>query len=273
MRKKDLIIFIWSILSGIILIFLILFLIGYIFSKGIKVVTLEFIFDIPKGEILGQAGGIAPAIIGSMLSSSLATIISAILALGTAIYLNFYEKNKRNKNIVSFIIRCIGGIPSIVLGLFGYIMFTLYFGFGRSIISGSLTLAIMIFFFFLIRIDKLFKEVDKNLLFSSYSLGIPKSYTIINLILKTSKDKILSILGLGYAYSIGATAPIMFCMAVINSPVSLNITKPSMTLSYHLYMLMTQGISYKMAYGTASVLLLIVIMVFIFSTFIGERGR
>ena len=87
MRKKDLTIRICIILSGIILIFLILFLIGYIFSKGIKVVTLEFIFDIPKGEILGQAGGIAPAIIGSMLSSSLATIISAILALGTAIYL------------------------------------------------------------------------------------------------------------------------------------------------------------------------------------------
>lgn len=271
MRKKDFFILLLSILSGVILVSLILFLFLYIFIRGARVIDLDFLFDVPKGAILGQEGGIAPAIIGSFLSSGIATILSAILAIATAIYLNFYSTDTKIRKILNFVIRCIGGIPSIVLGLFGYTMFTLYLGFGRSILSGSLTLAIMIFPTIELRIDRAFKEIDKNIFLSSYSLGISKSYTIVRLVLNICKRRIVSALSLGYAYSIGATAPIMFCMAVVNSPVSFKITKPSMSLSYHLYMLMTQGISYEMAYGTACVLLLVIILALIFGEIVGRK--
>ena len=259
MRVKDILITLWAIVSGVLLFIVIGFLIGYIFIKGYEVINFQFIFDTPKGDILGQEGGIAPAIIGSFLST------------GTATYTNFYEKRVKIVESINFVIKCIGGIPSIVLGLFGYTMFTYYLGLGRSVIAGSLTLAIMIFPVIELRVDKLFKEVDKNIVYSSYSLGVSKSYTILKVVLSLCKDGILSVLSLGYAYAIGATAPIMFCMAVINSPISLDITKPTMTLSYHLYILITQGISEKMAYGTAFILLLLIVIVILFSKFITRR--
>ena len=259
MRVKDILITLWAIVSGVLLFIVIGFLIGYIFIKGYEVINFQFIFDTPKGDILGQEGGIAPAIIGS------------VLAIGTSTYTNFYEKRVKIVESINFVIKCIGGIPSIVLGLFGYTMFTYYLGLGRSVIAGSLTLAIMIFPVIELRVDKLFKEVDKNIIYSSYSLGVSKSYTILKVVLSLCKDGILSVLSLGYAYAIGATAPIMFCMAVINSPISLDITKPTMTLSYHLYILITQGISEKMAYGTAFILLLLIVIVILFSKFITRR--
>lgn len=273
MRVKDILITLWVVISGILLFGIIVFLISFIFLKGYRVIDLEFIVGVPKGDILGVEGGIAPAIIGSFLSTGIATLISSILALGTAIYLNFYEKNRKIIEIVSFVIKCIGGVPSIVIGLFGYTVFTYYLGLGRSIIAGSLTLGIMIFPAIELKIDKLFKEVDRNIIYSSYSLGVSKSYTIIKVILSLCKEEIISALSLGYAYAIGATAPIMFCMAVLNSPISFNITKPTMTLSYHLYILITQGISEKMAYGTAVILLAMIILIIVFSRFIiRKRG-
>ena len=147
-------------------------------------------------------------------------------------------------------------------------MFTLYLGLGRSVISGALTLAVMIFPVMEIRIEKSLREVDKNIINASYSLGVSKIYTIFKIAVPSAKEYIISAVLLGYSYAIGATAPVMFCMTVINSPVSFDITKPSMTLSYHLYTLLTQGISYEMAYGTAFVLLVVILAVNIFCRFI-----
>lgn len=267
-RKKDFFIKLWAYISGIFVIFTVIFIFGYIFFKGYKAISFKFLTDVPKGIILGKEGGIAPAIIGSFLSTGLACIFAGIFSLCTSIYLVFYEKNIKRIQFIHSVIKCIGGIPSIVTGLFGYTMFTLYLGLGRSIISGALTLAVMIFPVMEIRIEKSFREVNKNIINASYSLGVSKIYTIFKIAVPSAKEYIISAVLLGYSYAIGATAPVMFCMTVINSPVSFDITKPSMTLSYHLYTLLTQGISYEMAYGTAFVLLAVILAVNIFCRFI-----
>lgn len=267
-RKKDFFIKLWAYISGIFVIFTVIFIFGYIFFKGYKAISFKFLTDVPKGIILGKEGGIAPAIIGSFLSTGLACIFAGIFSLCTSIYLVFYEKNIKRIQFIHSVIKCIGGIPSIVTGLFGYTMFTLYLGLGRSVISGALTLAVMIFPVMEIRIEKSLKEVNKNIINASYSLGVSKIYTIFKIAVPSAKEYIISAVLLGYSYAIGATAPVMFCMTVINSPVSFDITKPSMTLSYHLYTLLTQGISYEMAYGTAFVLLVVILAVNIFCRFI-----
>ena len=267
-RKKDFFIKLWAYISGIFVIFTVIFIFGYIFFKGYKAISFKFLTDVPKGIILGKEGGIAPAIIGSFLSTGLACIFAGIFSLCTSIYLVFYEKNIKRIQFIHSVIKCIGGIPSIVTGLFGYTMFTLYLGLGRSVISGALTLAVMIFPVMEIRIEKSLREVDKNIINASYSLGVSKIYTIFKIAVPSAKEYIISAVLLGYSYAIGATAPVMFCMTVINSPVSFDITKPSMTLSYHLYTLLTQGISYEMAYGTAFVLLVVILAVNIFCRFI-----
>lgn len=267
-RKKDFFIKLWAYISGIFVIFTVIFIFGYIFFKGYKAISFKFLTDVPKGIILGKEGGIAPAIIGSFLSTGLACIFAGIFSLCTSIYLVFYEKNIKRIQFIHSVIKCIGGIPSIVTGLFGYTMFTLYLGLGRSVISGALTLAVMIFPVMEIRIEKSLREVNKNIINASYSLGVSKIYTIFKIAVPSAKEYIISAVLLGYSYAIGATAPVMFCMTVINSPISFDITKPSMTLSYHLYTLLTQGISYEMAYGTAFVLLVVILAVNIFCRFI-----
>lgn len=267
-RKKDFFIKLWAYISGIFVIFTVIFIFGYIFFKGYKAISFKFLTDVPKGIILGKEGGIAPAIIGSFLSTGLACIFAGIFSLCTSIYLVFYEKNIKRIQFIHSVIKCIGGIPSIVTGLFGYTMFTLYLGLGRSVISGALTLAVMIFPVMEIRTEKSLREVNKNIINASYSLGVSKIYTIFKIAVPSAKEYIISAVLLGYSYAIGATAPVMFCMTVINSPVSFDITKPSMTLSYHLYTLLTQGISYEMAYGTAFVLLVVILAVNIFCRFI-----
>lgn len=274
MRKKEIFYKSLTYISGTLVFFLVGFLFLYIFFKGYKVINLNFLLDVPQGMVLGQEGGIAPAIIGSFLSTFIACGVAGFFGIFTSIYLVFYEKNQKKIKIIQSIIKCIGGIPSIVFGLFGYTLFTLYFGFGKSIISGGLTLGIMIFPVVEIRIEKSLREIDENILKASYSMGISKFYTIYKIGIPYCLKEIMASILLGYNYAIGATAPIMFCMAVINSPISFDIKKPAMSLSYHLYTLMTQGISIEMAYGTAFILLaLIVVVTIIFQILLRKRDE
>lgn len=274
MRKKELFFKTLTYISGFITFFLIGFLFIYIFYKGYKVINFKFLTDVPQGMILGQEGGIAPAIVGSFLSTFIACLVASFFGIFTSVYLVFYEENEKRTRLIQNIIKCIGGIPSIVFGLFGYTLFTLYFGLGKSIISGGLTLGIMIFPVVEIRTEKSLREVEKNLLKASYVMGISRFYTIYKIVIPTCLRDIVATILLGYNYAIGATAPIMFCMAVINSPISFNISKPGMSLSYHLYTLMTQGISMEMAYGTAFVLIsLIVFVTVVFQLLLRKKGE
>ena len=274
MRKKEIFYRGLTYISGTLVFFLMGFLFLYIFFKGYKVINLNFLLDVPQGMVLGQEGGIAPAIIGSFLSTFIACGVAGFFGIFTSIYLVFYEKNQKKIKIIQSIIKCIGGIPSIVFGLFGYTLFTLYFGFGKSIISGGLTLGVMIFPVVEIRIEKSLREIDENILRASYSMGVSKFYTIYKIGIPYCIKEIMASILLGYNYAIGATAPIMFCMAVINSPISFDIKKPAMSLSYHLYTLMTQGISMEMAYGTAFILLaLIVVVTIIFQILLRKRDE
>lgn len=274
MRKKELFFKTLTYISGFITFFLIGFLFIYIFYKGYRVINFNFLTDVPQGMILGTDGGVAPAIVGSFLSTFIACTVAGFFGIFTSVYLVFYEENEKRTRLIQNIIKCIGGIPSIVFGLFGYTLFTLYFGLGKSIISGGLTLGIMIFPVVEIRTEKSLREVEKNLLKASYVMGISKFYTLYKIVIPYCLRDIVAAILLGYNYAIGATAPIMFCMAVINSPISFNLKKPAMSLSYHLYTLMTQGISMEMAYGTAFVLInLIVFVTIIFQLLLRKKGE
>ena len=165
---------IWAIISFIVIIFTIIFIFAFIFFKGFRSINMNFIFSNPAGIILGKEGGIFPAIIGSVYTSFISCIISSIFGISSAIYLVFYNKNKFINNIFDIIFQCIAGIPSIVLGLFGYSVLVLYMGFGKSILSMSITQSIMILPFISIRVKKALNEFDFNIIYSSYSLGISK---------------------------------------------------------------------------------------------------
>ena len=147
MREKveDKIFKLWIIFSSFIVALTILFIFGYIFKGGLSSIDLEFIFGNPKGIPLGSEGGILPAIVGSLLLMILACFFASVLAISTAIYTVFYCGSRKICDLIHLIVQCMAGVPSIVLGMFGYTLLIMYFRISRSLLTASITLGIMIF--------------------------------------------------------------------------------------------------------------------------------
>ena len=211
--------------------------------------------------VLGEEGGIFPAITGSLAFSLTALVLSGLPSLFTAIFMVFYAKEGRKKESLHFFIHLLSGVPSIVLGLFSYSLFVYQLKLGRSVLSGAIALAIMIFPFMEIRMEKIFEEVPKSYLQSSESLGCSKGYTIRRLVLPYTLPELLSTMLLTFCFALGATPPILFTggVAFAKSPTSL--LSPAMALPLHLYLLLVQGgSSLSRAYGTALVMLFLLLI-------------
>jgi phosphate transport system permease protein len=269
-KIKDFLFKLWVILSGLTIISVTIGVFSYLLYKGFNVISTEFIFSSPKGIPLGTEGGIFPAIVGSLLSGLLSGLFGGTLGLCTAIYLVFYCENKKIKHYILQALQCLAGIPSVVIGLFGYSLLIVGLGMNKSLVSASITLTIMIIPFISIRIKKALEETSNEQFICSLSLGIPKSYTIVKLVIPNAFKYIMTSLGLGIVFAMGATAPIMFTGAVIISGIPSKLTDPFMALPYHLYILVNEGLSVDMAYGTAFVLIVIVLSINLICHFVGN---
>ncbi|APH14667.1 phosphate ABC transporter, permease protein PstA [Clostridium sporogenes] len=270
---KDILLLLWYFLSTFLVVFIVFFIIAYVIKNGIHTINKDFLLDNPKGMPLGKEGGIFPAIVGSLLLMFISSITASILGISTAVYLTLYNKNKKIDSIIHIIIHSISGIPSIVLGLFGYSFLVFFLDLGVSLLAGAITLSIMIFPYIEVVTEKAIEEVDKKLIVSSYSLGIDKTYTFFKIILPQCVEEIVSGIMLSGGFAMGATAPIMLTSAVISAPTPNSIMSPVMALSYHLYILISQGISMENAYGTAFVLMSILIILNFLSMLIVRRRR
>ena len=253
--------FLYSFLSFLLIFSALLFFFLYIFYKGYKVISPSFLLEAPKGMVLGEEGGIFPAITGSLAFSLTALVLSGLPSLFTALFMVFYAKEGRKKECMHFFIHLLSGVPSIVLGLFSYSLFVYQLKLGRSVLSGAIALAIMIFPFMEIRMEKIFEEVPKSYLQSSESLGCSKGYTLRKLVLPYTLPELLSTMLLAFCFALGATPPILFTggVAFAKSPTSL--LSPAMALPLHLYLLLVQGgSSLSRAYGTALVMLFLLLI-------------
>jgi len=264
-KLKDSAFKIWIGLSTSLVFIVVVYIFLYIFINGAGSINKEFIFSDPKGMPIGSEGGIFPAIVGSLLLMVIACAFASILAISTAIYLVFYCTSERVKRLIHLIIQCMSGVPSIILGLFGYTLLVLHLGFGRSLISGGITLGVMIFPYIQVRVEKTLIEVDKAVIASSYALGVSKVYTLFKLIFPMCKADIVSAITLAGGFAMGAAAPVILTAAVIFAPVPESIFSPVMALPFHLYILTGEGISLDKAYGTALVLMLILLVINIIS--------
>ena len=246
------------------------FLIGIIISiflytvyRSIGIIDFTFIFDSPRGMVLGEDGGIFPAIMGSIWFSLTALALAILPAICSAIYLVFYSKNTIIKRIVNNIFENVAAIPSIIFGLFSYAVFVYMLSWGRCILSGGVALALMVFPFLEKKIEKSFIEVDKNLLIASYNLGIDKRKTFMKIVLPSCIKEIISSVILAFLFAMSATAPILFTGGVAFATVPDSVMKPAMALPLHLYLMISQGESQiNRAYGVATISL---ILLFLFS--------
>lgn len=273
MKLKTNLVKYWAILSCALVVGIILFLFGYIFVKGAGAVTWEFLTESPGGLILGTEGGIFPAIVGSLYYTGIACVFAAILGISAAVYQVFYMKNERLRAAFSLMMQCMAGVPSIVLGLFGYALLVLTLGWGKCVLAGGITQGIMILPFIQVRAEKALREADSDLVQASYALGISRSHTIRKIVLPQVLPQLVSAVILGACYAMGAAAPLIFTGAVIMAKVPKTLMKPAMALPYHLYMLLTQGTSPENAYGTAFVLMMVVLVTNTAATLFAWRRR
>jgi len=245
-----------------------------IVEKGISAITWQFLTDIPRQGM--RAGGIFPAIVGTVYLVVGAIIFALPIGLLTAVYLSEYARDNLLSRMIRLAIVNLAGVPSVVYGLFGLALFVIYFRLGTSILSGSLTLGIMILPIIITTSREALESVPYSFREVSRSLGASKWQTIRHIVLPNALPGILTgtILGLGRAA--GETAPILFTVAAFYLPqLPKSLFDQAMALPYHLYVISTQvpNVDEKIRYGTALVLLTLVLCMNLVAIIIRYRFR
>ncbi|HBU70306.1 MAG TPA: phosphate ABC transporter permease PtsA [Elusimicrobia bacterium] len=239
-------------------------IIYFIASRGAGALSWEFITQGPRRAM--TQGGVAPAIVGTLYLTLGAVLVALPLGLSTAIYLCEYSPGGLLVNIIRTSINNLAGVPSVVFGLFGLSVFVKLFGFGVSILSGSLTLGILILPGIISAAQEALIAVPRSIREASLALGATQWQTIRKTVLPAALPGILTGVILSIGRAAGETAPILFTAATFFSrgyPDS--VFSETMALPYHIYALMTEGThpveQTAIAYGSSLLLLLLVLSV------------
>jgi phosphate transport system permease protein len=273
-KKTEKIAFFFLFLATMLIVVPVGLIVVIIIKKGIGAISWQFLTDVPRQGM--RAGGIFPAIVGTFYLVVGAIIFALPVGLLSAIYLSEYAKDNYLTRIIKLAIVNLAGVPSVVYGLFGVAIFVVFFNFGTSILSGSLTLGIMILPVIITASREAMESVPNSFREASLSLGASKWQTIRHIVLPNAIPGILTgtILGLGRAA--GETAPILFTVAAFYLPqLPKSIFDQAMALPYHLYVISTQvpNVDEKIRYGTALVLLFLVLFMNLIAIIIRYQFR
>jgi len=249
-------------------VFILLFIIVFILRKGIPVLGLSFLTRNPVD--MGRGGGIFSTIVGTLVLTLVAVLIAAPLGVGTAIFLTEYTWENRVTRIIRFGADCLAGIPSIIFGLFGFILFVTKLGFGWSILSGGLTLAFMILPTIIRTSEEAIKSVPASYRQVSFSLGSTRWQMVTRVVLPAALPGIVTGIILSIGRSIGETAAVIFTAgSALHIPTS--IFSSSRTMAVHFYILAREGISMSNAYGTAAILVISVLIINLLTYYLMEK--
>lgn len=244
--------------------------------NGLTVINWEFLTGMPREGM--TRGGIFPAIVGTMCLVAGSMVFAFPIGILSGIYLAEYLKNNWFKKFIVMMTNNLAGAPSIVFGLFGMALFVNYLNFGDSIIAGSLTLGLLLLPIVIRTTEEALSKVDDSLRQASMALGATKLQTVNKVLLPLALPNIASGLISSIGRVSGETAPILFTVAAYFVPrLPRSIFDQVMALPYHLYSLSTSGTNIEesrpMAYGTALVLIAIVLVVNFTANFVRNRLR
>lgn len=252
----------------------IVLIILYVVMNGLGTINWEFLTLAPSNGM--REGGIMPALLGTIILTFGTAIVSLPLAIAAAIYLAEYARNNGLTRGIRLAIVNLAGIPSIVYGLFGLGAFVLFLNFGTSILAGSLTLGIMTLPVVISTAEEAIRSVPQEFRTVSLSLGATRWQTIRHQVLPQALSGIITGVILGLGRAAGETAPILFTVAAFYLPeLPHSIFDQTMALPYHLYVISTQvpGMPMGLQYGTALVLLLVVLSLTLVATVIRTNMR
>jgi phosphate transport system permease protein len=253
-------------LCGIIAVGVVFWIIGYVLSQGVQVLNLEFLTTRPKGGVSGE-GGMSTTIVTTLYLVILTIVIATPLGVGAAVYLVEYAGDaSRESKVIAFLVRAartgveiLAGVPSIIFGLFGFALFVLYMKLGFSLLSASLSGAALVLPTIIRTSEEALLTVPRSYRQGSLSLGATKWYTIFNVILPTAMPGIVTGVVLSVGRIIAETA--IFWVTLGGSyhlPKSIMNSGRSMAL--HVYMLASETRAFDKAMGTASILIITIIL-------------
>ena len=268
------------ILAALITVLTVVFMMGYILIKGIPNIKPELF----EWEYNSVNVSMMPAIINTVIMTALSLLLAVPLGIFSAIYLVEYAK--RGNKLVSVIritAETLSGIPSIVYGLFGYILFVVALGWNFSLISGAITLAIMILPLIIRTTEEALIAVPDSFREGSFGLGAGKLRTVFKIVLPSAVPGILAGVILAIGRIVGESAALIFTAGTVaavpkfgtTGSLLSNIAAPlfssARTLSVHMYALLSEGLYTNQAHATAVVLLLVVILINIISSLVAKK--
>ena len=266
-RPKSLLLALIVLLCAAVCCAVIVFLIGYILVKGIPNLTPSLF----AWQYNSENVSMMPAILNTLIYTAVSLLMAVPAGVFAAVYLAEYA---RRGNVFVRLIRTtaqtLSGIPSIVYGLFGYLMFRVYFKLGYSMLAGTLTLAVMILPLIMRTTEEALCAVPDSYREASYGLGAGKLRTVFKVILPSAMPGILSGVILGIGRIVGETAALIYTAGTVAGVVA-KFTDSGRTLSVHMYALLSEGLYMDEAYATAVILLLAVIIINAVSGFIASR--
>ncbi len=257
---------IWTI--SVCVVFLLVFIVSTILIKGLPTLTWKFLTENPSD--MGRSGGIFSTIVSTMLVTTVAIIIATPFGVGTAFYLTEFTRESRLTRIIRFSAESLAAIPSIVYGLFGFIFFVIYLKLGWSVLSGGLTMAVMILPTIIRTSEEAIRSVPTKYREVSYSLGGTKWQTIVGAVLPSAFPGITTGLLLGIGRCVAETAAVILTAgSALRLPTSL--FSPARTMAVHFYILAREGISMERAYGTAALLIILILIINVIANMLVNR--
>ncbi len=261
-------------LAAALVILPIFYIIGYVVVQGAGAISWSFLTQMPRDGM--KAGGVLPAIVGTLLLTAGTAIVAVPIGVGGAIYLSEYAQDSAATRAIRIAIINLAGIPSVVYGLFGLGLFVIFLNFGTSILAGSLTLGIMTLPVIITTAEEALRAVPQSFRLVSTSLGSTRWQTIRRIVLPQALPGIITGIILGIERAAGETAPILFTAAAFFLPkLPKSIFDQTMALPYHLFVISTQvpGMPIRIQYGTALVLLTFVLSLNLVATVIRRYYR
>ncbi len=248
--------------SGVVTVLILIVILVYILANGLPLVNWHFLTAEPS--LWGQTGGgIYSTIIATLAVTGVSLAVAGPISVGGAIYLNEYTKENILRKIIRAAAEILAGIPSIVIGLFGFLFFVIFlapYTGGWSVLSGGLTLAFMVLPISLRTSEEALKTVPAELREGSFGLGATKWQAITSVVIPTALPGIVTGLILGLGRAVGETAAIL-----LTAGGALNLIRslydPGRPMTLHLYDVLTEYRDTSTAYGTAAVLIIAILAI------------
>lgn len=245
-------------------------IIAYVVINGLPHISLDFIFGWPQG--VNAEGGIWPTIVSTIYVTALAMLICTPVAVLAAVYLAEYAKQGKIVDIIRYAADALASVPSIVMGLFGYALFVEAMGLGLSMVSAALALALLMLPIVMRTTEEAIRAVPRYIRWGAYGLGATKWQVVSKIVLPSAFGRIATGIVLAIGRAIGETAVVLYTMGqAINLPISpLDSGRP---MTVHLYLLANDGINMNAVYGTALLLMAIILTFNLFARYLSRKRR